>query len=152
MWETMYVSDGVGLAGPQVGLSLRIFVIDGEALSEDYPEVKDFKQAFINAEMIEESGDPWYYNEGCLSVPGIREDVSRKPKIKIRFQDEDFKTHTRTFEGVQARIIQHEYDHIEGKLLIDHVSVIRKQLLRKKLNDLINGKVNVDYKIQPVKK
>jgi peptide deformylase len=152
MWETMYVSDGVGLAAPQVGLSLRIFVIDGTALAEDHPEAKDFKQTFLNAEILEESGDPWYYNEGCLSVPGIREDVSRKPVIKIRFQDEQFKAHTKTFSGVRARIIQHEYDHIEGKLLIDNVSLIRKQLLRKKLNDLINGNLNVNYKVSAVKK
>ena len=150
MWETMYSSEGVGLAAPQIGLSIRLFVIDGEALSEDWPDAKGFKQTFINAEIIEESGESWYYNEGCLSVPGIREDVSRKSVIRIKYQDEDFRTHTKTFEGIRARVIQHEYDHTEGKLLVDHVSVIRKQLLRKKLNDLINGKATVNYKIQSV--
>ncbi len=150
MWETMYSSEGVGLAAPQVGLSIRLFVIDGDPLSEDYPESKGFKQAFINAEILEESGESWYYNEGCLSVPGIREDVLRKSVIRIKYQDGDFKTHTKNFDGIRARVIQHEYDHTEGKLLVDHVSVIRKQLLRKKLHDLINGKATVNYKIQSV--
>lgn len=150
MFETLYHSEGVGLAAPQVGLAIRLFVIDTTPFSEDFPEADGFKKVFINAQILEENGEPAYFNEGCLSVPGIREDVQRKPEIKIRYVDENFNEHTDIFNGIKARVIQHEYDHLEGKLLVDRISLIRKQLLRKRLNDLIHGKTNVNYKIQPI--
>lgn len=146
MFETMEVSDGVGLAAPQAGFSLRLFVLDGNPLSEDFPEAIGFRQVFINPEIVEELGEPWYYNEGCLSVPGIREDVKRSPILKLKYVDENFVEHIEVFDGIKARIIQHEYDHLEGKMLIDHISPIKRQLLRKKLNDLIKGHLKVNYK------
>ncbi|PKP19369.1 MAG: peptide deformylase [Bacteroidetes bacterium HGW-Bacteroidetes-21] len=150
MFETLEFSEGVGLAAPQVGFAIRLFIVDTHAFGDDYPEAIDFRRVFINAEILEENGEPWYFNEGCLSVPGIREDVLRKPEIKIRYVDETFTEHTETFSGIRARVIQHEYDHLEGKLLVDRISLIRRQLLKKRLNELIQGKANVNYKIQPI--
>ncbi len=151
MWETMYASDGIGLAAPQIGLSIRLFVIDGSAMSEDYPELKDFKKVFINAEILEEKGEEWYYNEGCLSLPFIREDILRKSIITIRYQDEQFKEHTETYDGIIARIVQHEYDHIEGKLLIDRVSLLKKRLLKNKLSQIATGVLKPKYKVHIAK-
>lgn len=149
MWDTMYASDGVGLAAPQVGKSIRLFVIDGSAMADNAkdPSLNDFKKVFINAEILEESGDSWLYNEGCLSVPGIREDIRRKPRIRIRWVDENFKEYDEVLTGMRARIVQHEYDHTEGILLTDHLSQIRRRLLKKRFNDILEGFVDVDYKM-----
>jgi len=148
MWDTMYSSDGVGLAAPQVGFNIRLFVIDGEPLAEDDPKCEGFKKTFINAHIIERTGAEWAFNEGCLSLPGIREDVNRPASVKIQYQDEQFETHVEEFDGIRARIIQHEYDHLDGKLFIDHINMLRKRLLKKKLSNIEVGNVDVAYKIK----
>ncbi len=146
MYETMYASHGVGLAAPQIGLSLRLFVTDGSPFEED--EVKDFKQVFINPQIVEETGDPWKFNEGCLSIPHVREDVSRKETVLIEYFDEDWNFRRELFSGLAARIIQHEYDHIEGVLFTDRISPLRRKLLNKRLSDISSGNVKVDYKMR----
>jgi len=148
MFETMYGAHGVGVAGAQVGRSVRLFVVDGNAFSDDDADLKDFKKAFINATILEETGEEWPFNEGCLSIPEIREDVYRQPVIRISYYDEDWKHHEETFKGMAARIIQHEYDHIEGKLFTDKLSPLRRRMLEKKLNDISRGIVDVDYKMK----
>ncbi len=150
MYTTMYESDGIGLAAPQVGLSIRLFVIDGSHIDGIKPE--GFKQTFINAQILEETGEEWKYEEGCLSIPRIHENVSRKPVVKVRYMDEDFVEHTKTFDGMAARIIQHEYDHIEGILFIDHISPLKRNLLKGKLNNITLGKVDHHYKMRFPKK
>lgn len=153
MFETMYAASGVGLAAPQIGLSLRLFIVDAKPFAEDDQSLADFKQVFINAQILSEKGEEWKFNEGCLSIPGIREDVSRNSIIQIKFQDENFVTHEKIFDGLAARIIQHEYDHIEGKLFVERLSPLKKQLLKGKLRDISSGKVDVDYRMRfPVKK
>jgi len=147
MYETMYASEGVGLAAPQIGLSIRLFVIDATVMNDEYPEVKDFKKVFINPRITKEEGEEWFYNEGCLSVPFIREDVSRKSIITIEYVDENFVPHKEKYDGVQARIIQHEYDHLEGILFIDRISFLRKKLIRSKLNNILNGNIKPKYKV-----
>jgi peptide deformylase len=148
MFETMYGARGVGLAAPQVGLSMRLFVVDATVFADEEPELKDFKKVFINACIEEESGEEWPFNEGCLSIPDIREDVNRKPTIRISYYDENWKHHDETFSGLAARVIQHEYDHIEGKLFIDKLSPLRKRLIEKKLTDISKGQVDVEYKMK----
>lgn len=148
MFETMYAAHGVGLAAPQVGLSMRLFVIDASNFADDEPSLKDFKKVFINATILEETGEEWSFNEGCLSIPDIREDVSRKAKVKLSYYDEDWKHYEETFSGMAARVIQHEYDHIEGKLFTDKLSPLRKRLIEKKLNDISKGIVDVEYKMK----
>lgn len=148
MFDTMYQAHGVGLAAPQVGESLRLFIVDATPFAEDEPALKGYKKAFINAQMLEESGTPWKFNEGCLSIPTIREDVERKPLIKLQYQDENFQTHEEEFSGLLARIIQHEYDHIEGVLFTDRISQLRKALLRSKLQHVSKGNVKVDYRMK----
>jgi len=147
MYETMYTTKGVGLAAPQVNLSIRLLVLDATPFSEEYPEAKDFKQVLINPRIIEEKGDEWSFNEGCLSIPDIREDVVRKPKIRIQYYDEHWKYHDEVYEGVMARIMQHEYDHLEGILFVDKISSIRKMLLKRKLADISKGEIDIDYKM-----
>ncbi len=147
MFITMKEANGVGLAAPQVDHSIRLFVIDASPYAKDYPEVADFKRVFINPQILEESGQEWAFNEGCLSIPDIREDVIRKPKIRIRYLDEDFQAQEEIFEGVAARIIQHEYDHLEGILFVDRINSLRKTLLRRKLNDISKGAIDVEYKM-----
>jgi len=147
MYETMYVSNGVGLAAPQVNLSIRLFVVDASPFAEDVPEAKDFKRAFINPIITEESGKEWMFNEGCLSVPDIREDVLRKPKIHIQYYDENFEFHDEQYDKVMARIIQHEYDHLEGIMFVDRISNIRKILLKRRLLDITKGNIKVNYKM-----
>jgi peptide deformylase len=155
MWETMYKSNGVGIAAPQVNKAIRLFVVDTEQVVENfddedkrnYPNEKPIKQVFINAHKIEESGEEWPYNEGCLSIPGVREDVKRKATLKLRYMDENFQEHEREFDGVTARVIQHEYDHIEGKLFIDYLPPLKKRLLKKKLDDITAGKAKTDYRM-----
>ena len=153
MFETMYQSEGLGLAAPQIGESLRLFIIDASPMAEDDETLQDFKQVFINAQIVEEEGDFWSFNEGCLSVPGVREDIKRKSKIRMTYVDENFKSHDEYFDGIKARIIMHEYDHLEGKLFVDRVSPIRKRLLKSKLNGIMKGDVDIKYKMKfPVKK
>lgn len=147
MWETMYVADGVGLAAPQVNRSVRIFVVDASAFAEKYPEAENFKKTFINARIYEEEGDEFAFNEGCLSFPGLREDIYRKPVIHIRYLDEDFKEHDERYDGVIARIIQHEYDHIEGIVFVDRVPSLKKMLLKRRLSEISKGDVDVSYRM-----
>ena len=146
MFETMYQADGVGLAAPQVGKSVRVLVVDGAPLADDMPELKDFKRAMINPVVLEESEETIEYNEGCLSIPGIHETVSRSEKIKVKYFDDQFIEHIEEFEGYKARVIQHEYDHLEGNLFTDKVSPIRRQLLKSKLTNIIKGKAATSYK------
>jgi peptide deformylase len=155
MWETMYNSKGVGLAAPQINRDIRLFIMDSiqiiEGLEEDekddYPGDNGYKGVFINAKIIEEDGEDWPYNEGCLSIPKIREDIFRKESVTIHFFDETFTAHTKTFDGVTARVILHEYDHIDGKLFIDYLKPLKKSLLKRKLDDISKGKVSVNYKM-----
>jgi peptide deformylase len=144
MFETMYNASGVGLAAPQIGLPIRLFIVDTKADEEE--EV--FKKVFINAQILEETGEPWAFNEGCLSIPEVREDVMRKPNILIRYYDENWKLHEEKVSGFAARVIQHEYDHIEGKLFTDKLSLLRKQMLRSKLDNIAKGHVQTDYKMR----
>lgn len=155
MYDTMYDAYGVGLAAPQVGLPIRLFLVDTTPFADDedltkdeQASLKDFKRTFINAEILEETGDEWAFNEGCLSIPEVREDVFRKPKIKIQYQDEDFKTHVEEFDGLVARVIQHEYDHIEGILFTDKLSALKKRLIKSRLNNISKGNISVDYKMR----
>ncbi|HQB78634.1 MAG TPA: peptide deformylase [Tenuifilaceae bacterium] len=148
MFETMYHSDGVGLAAPQIGLSIRLFVIDATPFEEDDEEVKDFKKVFINAKIVERSGEKKLFNEGCLSIPNLREDVERDDVIRIQYLDENFEPHEEVFSGIRARIVQHEYDHLEGILFTDKVSPIRRQLLRNKLAGITKGRFSIDYKFR----
>ena len=155
MWETMYNSKGVGLAAPQINRDIRLFIMDSiqiiEGLEEDekddYPGDNGYKGVFINAKIIEEDGEDWPYNEGCLSIPKIREDILRKESVTIHFLDESFIPHTQTFDGITARVILHEYDHIDGKLFIDYLKPLKKSLLKRKLDDISKGKVSVDYRM-----
>lgn len=148
MWDTMYHSDGVGLAAPQVGKSIRLFVIDGSPFEEDEPKLKDFKKVFINAKIIERSTDKFSFNEGCLSIPLLREDVIRPTKIRIEYYDENFNFHDEWFDGLIARVIQHEYDHLEGILFTDKLAPIKKRLIKGKLQAITKGKFKVDYKVR----
>lgn len=148
MWETMYHADGVGIAAPQIGLSIRLFVIDTEQIDRKNDTQKGFKRVFINAEKVEESGEPWNYEEGCLSVPHIRGDVERPDTIRLRWQDENFETHEETFNGINARVIQHEYDHIQGVLFTELLKPLKKRLVQRRLEDIRLGKVNTDYKMR----
>lgn len=155
MFETMYNAMGVGLAAPQIGLPIRLFLVDTSPFGEDedLPEdernmLKDFKRVFINATILEEEGDKWAFNEGCLSIPDVREDVFRQPKITIAYFDENFNKHTETFSGLIARVIQHEYDHIEGVLFTEKLSSFKKRLIKGKLSNISKGKINVDYKMR----
>lgn len=154
MWETMYQANGVGLAAPQVGLSLRLFLVDTAQLEED-DEPKDsepgIKQAFLNAEILEEAGKPWSYEEGCLSIPDVRGKVSRQPQIRIRYQDPEFNTHEKVFQGMNARVIQHEYDHIEGILFTDLLKPLKKRLVKKRLSKIQKGQIDADYRMKFVR-
>jgi peptide deformylase len=155
MYETMYNAHGVGLAAPQVGLPIRIFIIDTtpfcddeDLLEEEQLQLKDFKQTFINAKIVKEEGEEWCFNEGCLSIPEVREDVYRQETITIEFLDEDFNKRTEVYNGLIARVIQHEYDHIEGILFTDLISSLKKQLIKKKLANIMDGKTRPDYKMK----
>lgn len=149
MFETMYHAEGVGLAAPQIGKSLRLFIIDATTGEEDDEEyIEDFKKAFINPKIIEENGEEWLFNEGCLSIPQIREDVQRKPKVRIQYYDENWEFYDETYDGVKARIIQHEYDHLEGVLFVDKINPLRKRLLNGRLKAISKGKIDIDYKIK----
>lgn len=155
MWETMYASNGVGLAAPQINKDIRLFVMDSEQifrnLDEDeqgkYPDEPGYKGVFLNAHIKEIDGDDWAYNEGCLSIPKIREDVYRPEIVTLSYLNQNFEPLERTFEGITARVIQHEYDHLDGKLFIDHIKPLKRKLLQRKLSDISKGKVKVDYKM-----
>ena len=155
MWETMYSSNGVGLAAPQINRDIRLFLVDSQQIFENleegekdkYPDGPGIKQVFINAHVTAVNGEEWAYNEGCLSIPKIREDVVRSEEVTLEFEDEHFELHTATFNGISARIILHEYDHIEGKLFIDYLKPLKRKLLKSKLDDITRGKINVDYKM-----
>jgi peptide deformylase len=155
MYDTMYNAYGVGLAAPQVGLAIRLFVIDTEPFSdsedlskEEQEQLKGFKQTFINAKILKEEGEEWGFNEGCLSIPDVREDVYRNEKITIEYCDEEFTKKTEVFDGLIARVIQHEYDHIEGILFTDKISMLKKTLIKKKLQNIMEGKSRPDYKMK----
>ncbi len=152
MWETMYNAEGVGLAAPQVGKSIRIFMVDCTPFEEDEPQLKGFKKLFINPIIIEETGKEWSFNEGCLSIPAIREDVSRQPKVTIEYYDENWELKEETYDGLAARVIQHEYDHIEGILFTDKINPLKKRLLSSKLNNISKGNVKVSYRMKFPKK
>lgn len=146
MMETMKHSDGIGLAAPQIGLSIRLFVVDGSPLEEDDPSLKDFKKVFINARIVERTGDNKIYKEGCLSIPNLHEEVEREDQIRIRYVDEKFQPHDEIYTGIASRIIQHEYDHLDGILFPDRMSPLRRKLLAGKLLAITKGKFEVDYK------
>lgn len=155
MFETMYEARGIGLAAPQVGVPIRIFIVDATPFEEDEELTEKeraflstFKEVFINAKIIIETGDEWAFSEGCLSIPDIREDVFRNDTIKIEYLDENFKKHTKEFDGIVARIIQHEYDHIEGVLFTDKLSSLKKRLIKSKLSNISKGKIKVDYRMR----
>lgn len=156
MWETMYASNGIGLAAPQVNHSIRVFIVDTRQLFEsmegaeqkDYPDKPGFKAVFINAKILELSGEPWPYSEGCLSIPKIHELVSRPSTVRLQYMNEKFEPFEQVFTGITARVILHEYDHIEGKLFIDHISPLKRKLLKGKLTDITKGKITVDYKMK----
>lgn len=147
MFETMYKSVGVGLAAPQINKNIRLFVIDASPYADEVPETKDFKKIFINAKIIEEDGEEWGFTEGCLSIPDIHEEVFRHDRIRIQYYDENFEPHDEVYDGIRARIIQHEYDHLEGKVFIDHISNMRRMLIKRRLNDIINGDIKVGYRM-----
>jgi peptide deformylase len=155
MWETMYASNGVGLAAPQINRGIRLFVVDSEQIfsnkeeddDEDYPDAPGYKGVFLNAHIVEEGGDDWAYNEGCLSIPRIREDIYRAEEVTVRYLDENLQQQERTFNGVTGRIILHEYDHIDGKLFIDHLSPLKRKLMKRKLDDISRGAIRTDYRM-----
>lgn len=148
MFETMYKASGVGLAAPQIGKSIRLFIVDATPFSEDHPELDGFTKVFINPIILEEAGKKWDFNEGCLSIPGIREDVSRKPEITIEYYDENWELKEETYDGIAARVIQHEYDHIEGVLFTDHLAPLKRRMLKGRLNDISKGDVDVEYRMR----
>lgn len=148
MWETMYEAQGVGLAAPQIGKSIRLFIVDTVQVMEEGREAEGIRQVFINAEKVEEAGAPWSYEEGCLSIPEVRGDVDRPPQIKLRYRDEHFEEHERVFTGMNARVIQHEYDHIDGILFVEHLKPLKRRLVRRKLENIRKGKVSADYKMK----
>ncbi|SFW51392.1 peptide deformylase [Chitinophaga sancti] len=155
MWETMYASSGVGLAAPQINRPIRLFVIDSEQIinnleddeKDEYPGDAGVKRVFINAQIINTGGEDWPYNEGCLSIPKVREDVYRPETVTIKYVDENFQPHEDTFTGVTARVIFHEYDHIDGKLFIDHLKPLKRRMIKSKLDDISKGKIKMDYKM-----
>ncbi|WP_430905865.1 peptide deformylase [Maribacter sp. 2-571] len=155
MWDTMYNANGVGLAAPQIGRPIRLFLVDTTPFSDDEElsetertALKGFKKAFINAKIEEETGEDWSFNEGCLSIPDVREDVKRKGTVTISYMDENFKPHRETYDGLLARVIQHEYDHIEGVLFTDKLSTLKKRLLKGRLKQISQGKIAVDYRMR----
>lgn len=155
MWETMYRSNGVGLAAPQINRQIRLFMIDTVQIfandedgeTKSYPDAPGYKGVFINAQINEVNGNNWKYNEGCLSIPKIREDIERKESVTLTYLDENFEQHTQTFNGITGRVILHEYDHIEGKLFIDYLKPLKRTLIKRKLDDISKGKIKVDYRM-----
>jgi len=152
MFETMKAANGIGLAAPQIGKAIRLFIVDGTSLDDEEEDMSDFRKVFINPMVLEEQGEKWEFEEGCLSIPNVRENVSRPEKIKIRYYDEDWNLKEEEYDGMKARIIQHEYDHIEGKLFIDYLSPLKKRMLKGKLADISKGEVDTEYRIVAAKK
>lgn len=153
MYETMYAAHGIGLAAPQIGKGIRVFVVDGTTLEEEEEDMTGFKKAFINPVIVEQDGDKWEFEEGCLSIPNIRENVSRQAKVKIRYQDEEGNKKEEEYDGIKARIIQHEYDHLDGKMFIDYLTPLKKRMLKGKLTDISKGDVHTEYRISaPLRK
>lgn len=152
MWETMYASQGVGLAAPQINESIRLFLIDTTPFMDEDKKDQSIKKIFINPVMLEEIGENWIFNEGCLSIPDVREDISRNSEIKIKYQDQNFNWHTDSFDGITARVIQHEYDHIEGILFTDRISPLRKRMIKGKLQKIYKGNIDVNYRMRFFKK
>lgn len=150
MWETMYNASGVGLAAPQINKSIRLFIVDSSPFYDDN-KTDSLKKVFINPKILYEDGEEWVFNEGCLSIPGVREDILRKSNITIKYQNEDFVTMTEKFDGINARVIQHEYDHINGILFTDKVSILKKRMIKGKLNDVTKGIIPTDYRIKHFK-
>ena len=148
MFETMYEAEGVGLAAPQIGKSIRLFIVDASPFEEEEPKLKGFKKVFINPIIVEEEGEEWNFNEGCLSIPGIREDVKRQPQITIEYYNEKFDLIEETYKGIAARVIQHEYDHIEGVLFTDLINPLKRRLLKGRLNNISKGNVKVPYRMK----
>ncbi|TAG52612.1 MAG: peptide deformylase, partial [Runella slithyformis] len=155
MYETMYDSSGIGLAAPQIGMSVRLFIVDGTPLNENDdedheidPTLEGFKKVFVNPQMVQQEGDKWPFEEGCLSIPGVRADVHRPESLTIKYFDLEWNEHVEQYDGMAARIIQHEYDHLEGKLFTDYLPALKKQLLKKRLNEITKGKVKVDYRMR----
>lgn len=148
MWETMYAAKGVGLAAHQVGVAIKLFLVDTIQIEKDDKEFKGIKKVFINATILEESGEEWAYEEGCLSIPDIQGDVMRQPSILVKYMDENFVEHTASFEGINARVIQHEYDHTKGKLFIEKINPLKRRLIGRKLENIRKGKVSPDYKMR----
>jgi peptide deformylase len=148
MWETMYDAHGVGLAAPQIGLSVRLFVVDTIQIMDDDKKEEGIKKVFINAKVVEETGDLWSYEEGCLSIPEVRGDIERHAKVRIQYLDEEFKPHDEIYEGINARVIQHEYDHLEGILFVEKLKPLKRKLIARKLNDIKAGKIRADYKMK----
>lgn len=146
MFETMHNADGIGLAAPQIGISKRIFVVDGSMLEDE--EMKDFKEVFINPTIESETGDAWEFEEGCLSIPAVRGGVSRKSNIRITYFDEEWNKKTMEYDGMRARVIQHEFDHINGKLFVDYLPSLKRKLLKNKLSEILRGKVDVNYNVK----
>lgn len=147
MWATMYRTDGIGLAAPQVGLSIRLIVIDLDVFKDEYPELKGFKRVFINPQIELLPSKSVSFSEGCLSIPGIHKKVRRQDKIRVHYQDEEFNPHTIDFEGFASRVIQHEYDHLEGKLFVDYLNLLDRLLIQYKLRSITNGKTQASYKV-----
>lgn len=153
MFETMYAAHGIGLAAPQIGKGIRVFVVDGTTLEEEEEDMTGFRKVFINPEILDENGAVWAFEEGCLSIPNIRENVSRQENVRIRYVDENFVPKEEEYTGVKARIIQHEYDHLDGKLFIDYLTPLRKRMLKGKLTNISKGDVETEYRISaPLKK
>lgn len=148
MWDTMYQAEGVGLAAPQIGRAIRLFLVDTKQTREEGKEEEGIKKVFINAQILDETGKNWTYEEGCLSIPHVRGDVDRQAKITIRYQDENFETYEETYEGINARVIQHEYDHIEGVLFTELLKPVKRQLVRRKLEKIRKGAISVSYKMK----
>lgn len=148
MWETMYAAHGVGLAAPQIGLSIRLFVIDSSPMMDDGKESEGIKRVFINAHKVEENGTPWSFEEGCLSIPDIRGDVERPPVVRLRYMDENFVQHEEVFTGLNARVIQHEYDHIDGVLFVERLKPLKKRLVQRRLENIRRGNVDSDYRMK----
>ena len=152
MFESMYAAHGIGLAAPQIGKSIRLFVVDGTTLEDEEEDMTGFKKVFINPEIVEETGQPWEFEEGCLSIPNIRENVSRQDTVRIRYTDEEGNKKDETYNGIKARIIQHEYDHLNGKMFIDYLTPLKKRMLKGKLTDISKGDVKTEYRILVPKK
>ncbi len=152
MFETMYAASGIGLAAPQIGKSIRMFVVDGSILEEEEENMEGFKKVFINPRILEEEGEEWAFEEGCLSIPNIREEINRKEKLRIHYFDENWEEYEEEFDGMKARIIQHEYDHVEGILFTDHISPFKKRLLKGKLTNISKGKAKASYRLAAPKR